>query len=241
MDNKKIGKLISTLRRQQGLTQQDLGDKVGVGFRAVSKWERGITLPDIGLINDLSKILGITSDELLAGELKKENKTKSKKKTSNIKITISIITTIILIITSIFILYTNKTYVYDIKSIDGADYYIEGQVTYKNKELSIIVNKLYFKDKEFASTVIKNYEYDILSGENHIFGYSLGDNGTIMEDKLIIDDMTKTFQINYSGKTDITKTKLTQNNLKLFLRFTNKNNKLITKELTLTLISQKTN
>ena len=69
MDNKKIGKLIADLRKKQGLTQQELGDKVGVGFRAVSKWERGITLPDITIINEVSRILGISSDELLAGEL----------------------------------------------------------------------------------------------------------------------------------------------------------------------------
>ena len=57
MDNKKIGNLIASLRKSKGLTQQDLGDLVGVGFRAVSKWERGITMPDISIINELSKIL----------------------------------------------------------------------------------------------------------------------------------------------------------------------------------------
>ena len=78
MDNKKIGKLIADLRKKNGLTQQELGDKVGVGFRAVSKWERGITLPDISIINELSDILGISSNELLAGKVTKEIKTKPK-------------------------------------------------------------------------------------------------------------------------------------------------------------------
>ena len=55
MDNKKIGKLIAKLRNEQGLTQQELGDKIGVGFRAVSKWERGITMPDI-ILNVLETI-----------------------------------------------------------------------------------------------------------------------------------------------------------------------------------------
>jgi len=65
MDNKKIGNLISELRKKKGLTQQELGDKVGVGFRAVSKWERGITLPDISIMSDLSDTLGINVDYLL--------------------------------------------------------------------------------------------------------------------------------------------------------------------------------
>lgn len=65
MDNKRIGKLISELRKKKGLTQQELGDKVGVGFRAVSKWENGVTLPDISIIFELSKVLGINVDQLL--------------------------------------------------------------------------------------------------------------------------------------------------------------------------------
>lgn len=66
MDNQRIGRLITELRKQKGLTQQELGDQVGVGFRAVSKWERGLTLPDISIISDLSKILGISTDYLLS-------------------------------------------------------------------------------------------------------------------------------------------------------------------------------
>lgn len=66
MDNRRIGNLISELRKKKGLTQQELGDMVGVGFRAVSKWERGITIPDISIISELSRILGINVDYLLS-------------------------------------------------------------------------------------------------------------------------------------------------------------------------------
>ena len=47
MDNNKIGKTIASLRKSQNLTQQELGDKLFVTDKAVSKWERGISLPDI--------------------------------------------------------------------------------------------------------------------------------------------------------------------------------------------------
>ena len=65
MDQVKIGKLIARLRKNKNLTQQALGDIMGVGHQAVSKWERGNCLPDISIINKLCEVLDITSDELL--------------------------------------------------------------------------------------------------------------------------------------------------------------------------------
>ena len=149
MDNKKIGKLIADLRRKQGLTQEQLGEKVGVGFRSVSKWECGKTLPDIGIINDLSKILGISSDELLSGELKSKEDNNDKKKISpKIIITISILTLIIIFISTIYTYEKNKTYTYNLSSVEDTEYYIKGTATYNNDNISINISKIKFKDKE---------------------------------------------------------------------------------------------
>lgn len=93
MDSKEIGKLIKKLRMNKGLTQQELGDKVGVGFRAVSKWESGLTLPDISIISELSKILGVKSDYLLcpsAYYCHQPKKHSKKKYLSSLKINIVI-------------------------------------------------------------------------------------------------------------------------------------------------------
>lgn len=68
MDAKKIGALIAASRRARGLTQQQLAAELGVTNRAVSKWETGQGLPDIALLPSLAAALGITVDELLAGE-----------------------------------------------------------------------------------------------------------------------------------------------------------------------------
>lgn len=240
MDNKKIGQLISSLRKKQGLTQQELGDKVGVGFRAVSKWERGITLPDISIINDLSKILGISSDELLSGELNKENKSKDKKKIPNsIKITISILTTIMIIITSIFIYTNNKTYVYDIKKIDGADYYIEGQVTFQNKRLSIIVNKLEFRDQNFSMIKIKDYKYDIKSGDNYIFGYGYEPNGKNIEENLTVEEFMNNFMINYTSESYYDRKALVKNNISIIFNILTSEDKKIEKNIEIVLVAQK--
>lgn len=68
MDAKKIGGLIAVSRRARGMTQQQLAAELGVTNRAVSKWETGQGLPDIALLPALAAALGITVDELLAGE-----------------------------------------------------------------------------------------------------------------------------------------------------------------------------
>lgn len=68
MDNERIGAFIRTLRREKGLTQKDLAAALGITDRAVSKWERGISAPDIALLEPLGKVLEISVTELLRGE-----------------------------------------------------------------------------------------------------------------------------------------------------------------------------
>ncbi len=65
MDTQKVGEQIAVLRKAKGLTQSELGERVGVSFQAVSKWERGETLPDITILPDLAKILETTIDYIL--------------------------------------------------------------------------------------------------------------------------------------------------------------------------------
>lgn len=70
MDIKSVGSLISTLRKQKGLTQNELGERLGVSFQAVSKWERGETLPDTAILLDLADVLETTVDYILTGGCK---------------------------------------------------------------------------------------------------------------------------------------------------------------------------
>ena len=62
----KIGETILRLRRERGLTQEQLAAAVGVYPPAVSKWERGVTCPDIALLAPLARALGATVDRLLS-------------------------------------------------------------------------------------------------------------------------------------------------------------------------------
>ena len=68
MDQVKIGKFIAACRKQQNLTQMQLADKLDITDKAVSKWERGITMPDSSIMLALCDILGISVNELLSGE-----------------------------------------------------------------------------------------------------------------------------------------------------------------------------
>lgn len=68
MDSKKMAQFITELRKEKELTQKDLAEQLGVTDKAVSKWERGLSCPDISLLSKLSHILGVTTSELLNGE-----------------------------------------------------------------------------------------------------------------------------------------------------------------------------
>lgn len=68
-----IGENIRSCRRKMNLTQEQLADKLGVSFQSVSRWENDLTYPDMELLPVLSKIFGVTTDELLGvPETKKE-------------------------------------------------------------------------------------------------------------------------------------------------------------------------
>ena len=74
MNQIKIGKFIAECRKKQNLTQIQLAEKLNITDRAVSKWERGMSLPDISLLQELSDILNINVTELLDGKRSEKKK-----------------------------------------------------------------------------------------------------------------------------------------------------------------------
>lgn len=68
MDKEKTGQLITRLRKDKGLTQKQLADALNVTDKAVSKWERGLSFPDISMLEPISELLDISIMEILAGE-----------------------------------------------------------------------------------------------------------------------------------------------------------------------------
>lgn len=72
MSNKSLGEMISSLRKEKGMTQSELAEKMNVTDKAVSKWERNLSCPDVNSIPKLAEVLGITVEELLNAQTKKE-------------------------------------------------------------------------------------------------------------------------------------------------------------------------
>lgn len=67
MNQKRIGDFVATLRKEKGITQQELGDYLGVTNKTVSRWETGKYMPDIAIIPDLCKFFGISINEFICG------------------------------------------------------------------------------------------------------------------------------------------------------------------------------
>lgn len=69
MDQIKIGRFIAEKRKEKKLTQAKLGEMLSVSDRAVSKWERGLSMPDVSIMLSLCEILEVTVNDLLSGEV----------------------------------------------------------------------------------------------------------------------------------------------------------------------------
>jgi transcriptional regulator with XRE-family HTH domain len=73
MDNNKFGMFITELRKEKKLTQKELGKELNISDKAISKWERGLSFPDISMLIPISNFFNISIVELLNGERTKEN------------------------------------------------------------------------------------------------------------------------------------------------------------------------
>ncbi len=200
MDLVKIGRFIAELRNEKKLTQEQLGKMINVSSQTVSKWERGVNMPNVSIMIDLCKVLGITTDELLLGEKTKKNndsnsseiikeksqvifngikyyEKKAKNKFKKILLTISIIfISIIGILLSLYyITYYNQIKIYNISSTDER-FDLNGRIIFNPDNSIITINDLSYNDiytgtdKEIK---VKAMEFKLLIDKTIIF--STGD------------------------------------------------------------------
>lgn len=69
MDCSKIGKLIQSMRKEKKMTQKEVADAMNISDKTISKWERGLGCPDVTLLSELSKVLGVNIERILLGDL----------------------------------------------------------------------------------------------------------------------------------------------------------------------------
>lgn len=224
MDLNKIGKFIMTLRKEKGLTQEQLGAKLGVSGKSVSKWERGVNAPDIAILEKLSNELNVSINELLKGEISDkriENLIQSKTTLDGLKfysdnIKTNFIKKLILILCFVIVLFavtftiTNygRTSIYSIESND-TKLNIEGYVIFNQQDNKIIINYINYIDEKTGTQiepVVKSISVMLKSGEQVI----LQQHDEISEGE-ILSEMLNKFRTNMSGDNNLIKKKELKN------------------------------
>lgn len=142
MDQEKIGKFIKQIREENHLTQKELADKLGVTFQAVSKWENGKNVPDIGILKQISEEFHINVDDILSG------KRTDKKKNFPIGIILFSFIMIGLILGIIFMNINHSDYEFKTISSKCADFKITGSAAYNKEKATIYISNVEFCGKE---------------------------------------------------------------------------------------------
>lgn len=165
MNAEDFGNKIKVLRKQNNMTQDDLASKLNVTRQAISSWERGITIPDINMIEMLSKTFSMRIDEIISGESKLIEKQYDRKGTI-LLYAFSITLVILNIIISTFIYKEIKTItifpVLIILFIETTIFFTFGNAI-KNNDFSIISG--FDRKTEYNYITLKRILYNI---ENHI-------------------------------------------------------------------------
>ena len=163
MEQEKIGKLIKKIRIDNNLTQKEFADKYGITYQAVSKWERGINMPDIPLIKQICKDYNIAIEELLDGNYKKNNQRK------HIIIT-SIITAFFIMLIIFLINYnqvSNNNFSFKTITSSCKDFKVSGSIAYNNSKSSIYISSIDYcgEDYNLKYSKIECILYEVNDGE----------------------------------------------------------------------------
>lgn len=258
MDLKKIGKFIAELRKEKKLTQVQLGEKLGVTDKTVSKWEKGISAPSISILNDLSSILEITTAELLSGERLNELNpqkvdsaiysnikyyTKINKKKYLKKVSIFLIGIIIIFLIIILLLFLSNNYdncyIYELSS-ENEKFKINGIVSLTTEKDIISINSIEnVSDYELDNEMVYAYEFSLninketiyKEGNVSLYEYGNGDKAVLLNEIFSRIKLYVTENSNYNSviQNDIF------DNKNIFIKIKYINQKLVEKEINLNL------
>lgn len=176
-DFTKSGEFIASLRKERGLTQSELAAMVGVGDKSVSKWERGINVPDVLVLKSLAKIFNVSVCEILDGERKEKLDPEIVKIYENKYIRYSVIGVLIIFSISflaLLIYFCNnydKSRVYRFKG-ENDNYSISGNIFLVGNERKLIIDdfKIYDKDK-YNGLLTDEYKVSIYFGNDLICSF----------------------------------------------------------------------
>ena len=217
MDNDKVGHFIAKLRKKKGLTQDELGNMLGISGKSVSKWERGLNMPDISLICKLSEVFDVDLNQLLNGEdtiksvvdlqneenavntlkIKSDDKSsiKTKKKSKKIlsfKIVIFLIIIVLFVIAFAFGFH-NKGDSYAVES-STEGFTVDGKLTIKDNGYVLYVSNISCLFEECLTETINTAQYSVAINNNVLFRSGILDY-TSKKEKITLDDYLKNITI----------------------------------------------
>lgn len=199
MDQEKVGRFIKEIRKQNGLTQKEFADRLGVTYQAVSKWENGINLPEISLLKQISKEFNISIDKILDASNNQNNKKKNNLK----KLLFIIIPSIIILLVLILFLFKkdNKdSFSFKTLSTNCEEFNVSGSIAYDKYKSSIYISNINYCGGN-DDTIYKEIECNLYEKNSNtnikISSCKSNDNNIKLEDylksvQLNIDNYIKT-------------------------------------------------
>lgn len=257
MDLQKVGRFIAERRKDKKLTQEKLGEIIGVTDTTISKWERGINAPDISVLNKLSDILEVSVREILNGCRKEENNQPEEDNTLKnieyyakmtklkyVKISSYIIVGILMLFAILFTISNyNQFKVYSISSKDS-EYAVEGYMIFNQERNLTIIKNIDIRDKFLGTEQeekVKSIKVSIVTKDKNLVSvfYETSQNNVAINEYLL----NKTYFINedISTKEYILSEDVKLNELLLEIKYTNINNQEKMKLIPLKVIKEYSN
>lgn len=219
MNQERIGKLISKIRKEKGLTQKELAEKLKISEKTISKWECGNSIPDISIVNELSTILEIDVRDLLNGKMQDKSYIRKTAIRSRIRKVAEII---FLILCSIITSYITKNYIekkYDEVNItaNDKDFSATAKIFINPKGKTLVLNNILYQGESAGTSkepLVKNLSIFIISGEETLFTHNIKkdkpeENNKLERITLVLSNIpTMVTQINKDIKIDKDKTRL---------------------------------
>ncbi|MDD5827034.1 MAG: helix-turn-helix transcriptional regulator [Bacilli bacterium] len=142
MEQENIQKFIKKLRKEKNLTQKQLADMLGVTYQAVSKWERGLNIPDISILKEISHIFDVDMDTMITGVEKKHKKYIPK------FYFFLIFLLIFLLLFFIFLYFSNHNFYLKKVSSGCDDFIVNGSFAYNKEKSSLYISNIDYCGEE---------------------------------------------------------------------------------------------
>lgn len=196
-DFTKSGEFIADLRKSKGMTQSELGELIGAGDKTISKWERGINVPDVIMLSNLAKIFDVSIHEILNGKRDEKLNPKIVKLYENKKIRYSVLAVSIVFLISFIILLMyfcnnfDKFKIYRFKS-NSSEFELTGNFYQAGKHYELIIDDFDVYDKEkYDNFEIYDYKVSVVLGNTEIISLSRINLNNSSEEKITFKELVK--------------------------------------------------